>query len=131
MKKKLVIVVFLFLSQMTIAQEVVPPSKEPILEINEVDVSPSCPGGIDNFYNFFEKNFKKPEVPQLIGKLFVSFVVEKDGTLSDVRTIKDVGFGTGIEAERVILLSPNWIPAKKDRKAVRVLYTVPIPIQTN
>ena len=130
MKKHLLIIVFLFLSQINFAQEVIPHSEEPILELNEVDVPPSFPGGIDNFYNFFEKNFKNPEVPQLIGKLFVSFVVEKNGSLSDIRTIKDVGFGTGIEAERVMLLSPNWLPAKKEGKAVRVLYTVPIPIQT-
>lgn len=122
--------VFLFLCQSNLAQEVIPPSEEPILELNEVDISPSFPGGIDNFYIFFEKNFKKPEVPQLIGKLFVSFVVEKNGSLSDIRTVKDVGFGTGIEAERVMLLSPNWLPAKKEGKTVRVLYTVPIPIQT-
>lgn len=130
MKKGLLIVLFLFLSQTNSAQEVIQPSEEPILELNEVDMPPSFPGGIDNFYDFFEKNFKNPDVPQLIGKLFISFVVEKNGSLSDIRAVKDIGFGTGIEAERVMLLSPNWLPAKKDGKAVRVLYTVPIPIQT-
>ena len=80
---------------------------------------------------FFIKNFRLPEIPTLIGKIFLSFVVETDGTLSDIKTIKDIGFGTGAEAENVLHKSPKWIPGKKDEKLVRVLYLLPIPIQTH
>ena len=67
----------------------------------------------------------------MIGKIFLSFVVETDGTLSDIKTIKDIGFGTGTEAENVLHKLPKWIPGKKDGNLVRVLYLLPIPIQTH
>ena len=102
-----------------------------IFEMNAVDQQPEFPNGPDAFYYFFNKNFRLPEIPTLIGKIFLSFVVEIDGTLSDIKTIKDIGFGTGTEAENVLHKSPKWIPGKKDEKLVRVLYLLPIPIQTH
>lgn len=128
--KKIVILSFLFLSTIGFSQEQTSIPVEEVFEVDNVDYPPSFPGGIDNFYTFFETNFKKPEVPQLLGKLFISFIVEADGTLSDIRTLKDVGFGSGLEAERVMQLSPKWIAGTKSGKRVRVQYTVPIPIQT-
>jgi len=128
--KKIIILAFLFSIEIVSAQDPIEPSEDPILELKDSTIEPSFPGGMYNFYAFFQKNFKEPEVPQLIGKLFLSFVVEKDGSLSDIRAIKDIGFGTGIEAERVMLLSPKWFPGQKDGKIVRVIYTVAIPIQT-
>ena len=128
--KKIVLFLFLFLYQSNFAQEENPIPVEDVFDVDKVDYSPSFPGGIDNFYTFFETNFKKPDVPQLLGKLFISFVVEIDGTLSDIRALKDVGFGSGLEAERVMQLSPKWNPGTNNGKRVRVLYTIPIPIQT-
>ena len=128
--KNILLLSFLFLFQIGLAQEENPVPVEDVFEVDAVDYSPSFPGGIDNFYSFFENNFKKPDVPQLLGKLFISFIVEKDGTLSDIRTIKDVGFDSGSEAERVMQLSPKWNAGRKNGKRVRVLYTIPIPIQT-
>ncbi|MBL0013727.1 MAG: energy transducer TonB [Flavobacterium sp.] len=87
--------------------------------------------GDDALYDFIKQNFKKPEVPELIGKVFVSFIVEIDGTLTDIYTTRDIGFGTGAEAERVMQLSPKWIPGRKEGKVVRVKYYLPIPISTN
>lgn len=121
---------FLFLFQIGIAQEENSIPLEDVFEVDVVDYPPSFPGGIDNFYTFFESNFKKPGVPQLLGKLFISFIVEIDGSLSDIKTIKDVGFGSGLEAERVMQLSPKWNVGRKNGKRVRVFYTIPIPIQT-
>lgn len=128
--KKLVLLFFLFLSNVGFSQEQISIPVEDVFEVDKVDYPPSYPGGIDNFYVFFEKNFKKPDVPQLLGKIFISFIVETDGTLSDIKTLKDVGFGTGDEAVRVMQLSPKWIPGTISGNRVRVLYTVPIPIQT-
>ena len=128
--KKIISITFLLLFQIGFAQEENPIPVEDVFEVDQVDYPPSFPGGIDNFYTFFESNFKKPDVPQLLGKLFISFIVEIDGSLSDIRTLKDVGFGSGLEAERVMQLSPKWNPGTKNGKRVRVLYTIPIPIQT-
>jgi protein TonB len=131
MKQLFFIFLLLFPLLDCLAQE--PPAKiedEITFEMKDVEVQPDFSGGLDNFYAFFEKNFKKPDVPSLIGKVFVSFIVEANGTLSEIRTLKDVGFGTGAEAERVLQLSPKWLPGKKDGKIVRVSYILPIPIQT-
>lgn len=130
--KRLSVVVFLFFSfQMLQAQDQTVLSEEPLFETKDIDLQPEFPGGMDNFYTFFELNFKKPEAPDLIGKIFLSFTVETDGSLSDIRTIKDIGFGTGVEAERVLQLSPKWIPGKKNDKIVRVNYILPIGIHTD
>lgn len=129
MKQLFSIALFIFSLQL-FAQEPPVQTQEPIFETKDVEVQPDFPGGLDNFYALFDKNFKKPDVPSLIGKIFLSFVVEPNGTLSDIRTLKDVGFGTGAEAERVLQASPKWIPGKKDGKPVRVNYILPIPIQT-
>ena len=127
--KNIVIILF-FISQISFSQEQIEPIEDPVFELKEVTVEPSFPGGNDGFYQFIGVNFKQPEVPQLIGKVFVSFIVEKDGTLTDIRVIKDVGFGAGVEAERVMRLSPRWRPGVKEGKPVRVLNRVAIPIQT-
>ncbi|MBK8599453.1 MAG: energy transducer TonB [Flavobacterium sp.] len=104
---------------------------EPIIEMKDADAQPIYYAGPDALYEFIEQNFKKPEVPELIGKVFVSFIVEKDGTLTNIATTRDIGFGTGAEAERVMQLSRNWIPGRKDGNVVRVKYYLPIPIHTN
>jgi len=127
--KNIVIILF-FISQISFSQEQIEPIEDPVFELKEVTIEPSFPGGNDGFYQFIGVNFKQPEVPQLIGKVFVSFIVEKDGTLTDIRVIKDVGFGAGAEAERVMRLSPRWRPGAKEGKPVRVLNIVAIPIQT-
>lgn len=130
--KRLLILVFLFFSfQMLQAQNQTTQVDETIYETKDIDVHPDFPGGMDSFYTFFDQKFKKPEVPDLIGKIFLSFIVEKDGSLTDIRTIKDIGFGTGAEAERVLQLSPKWLPGKKVGKTVRVNYILPIGIHTD
>lgn len=127
----ILILVFLFLSIQVGSAQDQNATDEPIIEMKDADMQPFFYAGIDALYEFIEQNFKKPEVPELIGKIFVSFVVEKDGTLSEVATIRDVGFGTGAEAERVMQLSPRWIPGVKGGKTVRVKFYLAIPIHTN
>ncbi len=130
MRKILFFIILIFSTHLIHAQDQNAPVSEPIFEMKDIDVQPEFPGGIDNFYNFFYKNFKKPEVPQLVGKIFIAFTVEIDGTLADIRSLKDPGFGTGAEAVKVLQQSPNWIPGRKDGKKVRVNHIVPIGIHT-
>jgi protein TonB len=131
MKKSILLVIALFTIQLLQAQDQNNAVDQPIFETKDIDVQPDFPGGIENFYNFFYKNFKKPEVPDLIGKIFLAFVVETDGTLIDIRTLKDAGFGTGAEAEKVLQQSPKWIPGRKGGQRVRVNYILPIAIHTD
>jgi len=130
MKVLLFLLVF-FLSFQVLQAQDQNATEEPIIEMKDADAQPMYYAGPDALYEFIEQNFKKPEVPELIGKVFVSFIVEKDGTLTDIATTRDIGFGTGAEAERVLGLSRNWIPGRKNGEVVRVKYYLPIPIHTN
>ncbi|WP_427871789.1 M56 family metallopeptidase [Flavobacterium sp. MMS24-S5] len=95
---------------------------------------PQFPGGIEKFYMFVGQNFKMPEEfskQKKDGKIFIEFMVEKDGSLSEFKVVKDLGYGVAEEATRVLKLSPKWIPGSEHGKPVRVLYTLPITIQNN
>ena len=95
-----------------------------------IEVKPDFPGGMEKFYKFVGKNYQVPEEEGLKGKVFVSFVVEKDGSLTDIKVIRDIGYGTGKEAIRVLRSCPKWNPGEQNGKKVRVLYSLPINIQS-
>ncbi len=94
-----------------------------------IEVKPDFPGGLKEFYNYIGKNFKVPDVKGLAGKVLVSFVIEKNGSLSDIKVVRDIGYGSGEEAVRVLKNSPNWSPAEQNGKKVRTLFMLPISIQ--
>lgn len=94
---------------------------------------PKFPGGIEKFYMFVGQNFKIPEEfekQKADGKIYMEFMIEKDGSLSDFKVTKDLGYGIGDEAIRVLKLSPKWIPATENGKPIRVSYSLPILIQS-
>lgn len=95
----------------------------------KVDEEPSFPGGEEGLRNYLSENIKYSNVAKngdIQGKVFVAFVVEKDGSLSNIRLIRDIGGGCGAEAVRVVKNMPKWIPGKQRGKAVRVQYNLPI-----
>jgi TonB family protein len=94
-----------------------------------VEVVPSFPGGIEAFYQFINKNTKYPRTARennTSGKVIISFVVERDGSLTDVKVKRGIGDGCDEEAVRVIKLSSPWVPGTQGGKPVRVAYSVPI-----
>jgi beta-lactamase regulating signal transducer with metallopeptidase domain len=94
--------------------------------------NPEYPGGITEFYKLVGMNFQiSPEADKnkVEGKILIKFMVEKDGSLSEFKVEKDLGYGMAEEAIRVIKLSPKWIPGSENGKAVRVEYSMPITIQ--
>lgn len=93
-----------------------------------IEVRPEFPGGIEEFQRFIKENYRIPEVAGLKGKIYMTFIIEKDGSLNDIKTIRDLKHGTGDEAIRVLKKSPHWIPGKQNGKLVRVLYSIPISI---
>lgn len=95
----------------------------------DVEKKPEFKGGIEAFYRFIAENYKVPNVKELIGKIFVVFVIEKDGNVGDVKIIRDLGYGTGDEAIRVLKLSPKWNPGEQDGKKVRCNFSLPIYIK--
>lgn len=99
-----------------------------IYNSSEVEVRPDFPGGMKNFYAIMGNNYQMPEEEGLRGKVYVSFVVEKDGSLTDFKVIRDIGFGTGKETIRVMNKMAKWIPAEQNGKKVRCFYSLPITL---
>lgn len=95
-----------------------------------IEVKPEFPGGMAKFYKYVGSNYRAPDEEGLKGKIYVTFVVEKDGSLTDIKVLRDIGYGTGKEAIRVLERSPRWNPGVQNGKPVRVLYSLPITIQT-
>ncbi|QNK63099.1 TonB family protein [Pedobacter sp. PAMC26386] len=94
-----------------------------------LEVQPMFPGGIAKFYAYLSKAIKYPEMAMengVQGKVFVSFIIEKDGTLSDIKVEKKLGSGTDEEAIRVLKASPQWIAGVQNGNRVRVKYNIPI-----
>jgi hypothetical protein len=97
----------------------------------KVDVSPSPVGGFQNFYNYVGQNYKYPKAAvdaKVEGRLIIQFVVEKDGSLVEIKSLKDLGHGTGEEAVRMLESAPKWNPGLLDGKPVRVQFTLPIQL---
>lgn len=132
-----ILFIVLFLGSYEITAQVieVKPTEQTAPNENEiysaVEVRPEFPGGIQKFYEFIGQNYIVPNIKDLKGKVFVQFVIEKDGSLSDTKVMRDIGYGTGMEALRVLALSPKWKPGIQNGKPVRVLYSLPIAIGAN
>jgi len=98
-----------------------------IYDFVSIEKQPEFPGGIKKFYDYLSKSIKYPKLAQennVQGKVFLSFIVEKDGALSDVQITRGLGSGTDEEAVRVISESPKWNPGLAEGKAVRVKYNI-------
>lgn len=95
-----------------------------------VEIMPSFPGGEEALMRFLQKNVRYPRMAQEIGiegRVFVQFVVDKDGKVSEVQTVgAHRGGGLEEEAVRVVKLMPNWKPGKQSGRSVSVRYNLPI-----
>lgn len=106
-------------------------SNEPV-NSGILDKLPEFPGGINKFYTYVGNNFTKPDLDaERTLRVYVSFVIERDGTMTDIVVKNDPGFGMGKEAIRVLKsLKTKWTPGILDGKAVRTAYNLPITIKT-
>lgn len=114
---------WIFISGITIDEN----GKEQAYSILEEKPQPR--NGMADFYNFIGKNFKTPDVVGLKGVIYLTFIIERDGKITDIKIIKDIGFGTGAEAIRVLSKYGHWLPGKQRGVPVRVMYSLPITIQ--
>ena len=98
-----------------------------------LDKLPEFPGGITKFYNYVGNNFEKQEIDGSGSiRVYVSFVIERDGSMTDIQVKRDPGYGLGKEAVRVLKsLKTKWSPGLIDGKAVRTAYNLPITMQLN
>ena len=94
-----------------------------------VEVKPEFPGGYENFYKFIGIEFKMPTDEEFLGgKIFAQFIIEKDGSISDIKVVRDLGFGTKEELIRVLKLSPKWNPGEQNGKKIRCSYMLPVSL---
>ena len=95
-----------------------------------LDVKPAFPGGMDKFYSYVARNFRSPETDNDKAiRVLVSFVIEKDGSMTDIRVLRNPGYGLDKEAIRVLKsLKIKWSPGMIKGKPVRTAYSLPINV---
>ena len=94
-----------------------------------VEEQPAFPGGAAAMYKYLQENIQYPDAARnagLTGKVYISFVVEKDGSITNTKIMRDIGGGCGPEAVRVVKSMPKWTPGKQRGKAVRSAFTLPV-----
>ena len=99
-----------------------------------VEVMPEFPGGAAAMFTYLSGNIKYPEEAKdkgISGRVFISFVVEKDGSVNQVQVKKGIGGGCDEEAVRVVQAMPKWKPGLQKGKPVRVSYLLPITFKLN
>ena len=130
MKNFLLLTIAFISFQFVNAQETTEAEKDKLYNTAGIEVRPEFPGGMNAFYSFISNNYNVPDSKDFLGgKVFVNFVIEKDGELSDIKVLRDVGFGTGEEAIRVLKKCPKWTPGEQNSKFVRCSYALPIALQ--
>ncbi len=94
-----------------------------------VEEKPEFPGGEKKFYEYLGKNMKYPQMEAeqgITGRVFVEFLIDRDGSIADVKALRGVSPGLDKEAVCVIRAMPNWSPGKQNGRPVRVRYVIPV-----
>ena len=112
-----------------IINEPVKPKEEENKVFDVVEQMPSFPGGMAALMAYLQKSIKYPPVAEengIQGRVVCTFVVERDGSVTDVKVAKSVDPSLDKEAVRVVSAMPKWIPGKQNGQSVRVKYTLPV-----
>jgi periplasmic protein TonB len=122
-------------------EEVVEAVKEEVIEVEEakpiftiVEEMPSFPGGEGELAKFLGANIVYPQIAKesgIQGTVYVSFVVDSKGKVTDVRVLRGIGGGCDEEALRVVRMMPSWHPGKQNGQSVRVQFNMPIRFTLN
>lgn len=132
MKPLLISALLLFSLQLTAQTDTAADSlatDDRVYEMFDVQTPPKFPDGEKELLRYLSQNIQYPEKARkksTAGTVILTFVVNKDGSISDVNTVKDIGNGCGEEAARVVTAMPNWTPGELHGNVVRVRFTLPI-----
>ena len=113
-------------------EEEVVVEEEEIFQV--VEEEPEFPGGMEALYKYLGESIKYPQLAKennIEGKVYVTFVVEKDGSIANPRILRDIGGGCGQEAVRVVKAMPKWKAGKQRGKNVRVQFNLPVSFKLN
>jgi periplasmic protein TonB len=117
-------------SELKAVEEVkAPPPPEKTYELFDIHKAPGFPGGERELMKYLAENIKYPALARennIQGKVTLTFVVNKDGSISDVSVLRDVGGGCGKEAVRVVGNMPRWLPGEANGNPVKVRFTLPV-----
>jgi len=94
-----------------------------------VEKMPEYPGGIEKLFTYLSENMDYPDMAKdakIQGKVYITFVVDKDGSIAGVKVLRGIGGGCDEEAIRVVKSMPKWNPGKQRGRPVRVQYNLPI-----
>jgi periplasmic protein TonB len=94
-----------------------------------VEQQPEFPGGTEAMMKFIQRNMKYPPSARRMGtegRVFIGFVVNNDGKIQDIQTVKGISTDCDNEAKRVVAMMPNWKPGKQNGRAVRVRFVLPV-----
>jgi protein TonB len=111
-----------------------PENTDALLVFTVTEHMPSFPGGDDARQRFLLGNMRYPQEAKekgIQGTVYVTFIVEPDGSVSNVRVLRGIGGGCDEEAIRVVQMLPKWNPGTQSGKAVRVLFNMPLKFSLN
>lgn len=114
--------------EFVIIEEVIEKPKEQEVFV-VAEKMPEFDGGVEKLYEYLGKQIKYPEQARSVGIegfVYVTFIVEKDGSITNSEIARDIGAGCGQEALRVVNDMPKWIPGEQRDKKVRVKFTLPV-----
>lgn len=114
--------------------DAVAPEKETEVLFTVVDEMPEFPGGDVAKFKFLATHIKYPveaKEKKIQGTVYVSFVIDEEGTVTEVKVVKGIGYGCDEEAIRVVKLMPKWKPAKQKGKPVKIQQSLPIKFSLN
>jgi periplasmic protein TonB len=125
----LLLIPFLSFAQKTTSSTASDTTKEKAQVI--VETQAVFPGGFPAMYKFIGENFKYPKEEMkagIEGMVYLSFIIEKDGSISNIQVLKGVKNGPGLDAEavRVVSMMPKWKPAENNGRVVRQQFNLPI-----
>jgi protein TonB len=131
MKKIYLLFIFLTIQFVSAQENAILPTvnsiNEKVYNTAGVEFVPEFPGGELGFDKFIRKNFKYPKSKEFVGgRVIFQFTIEKDGSVSNVKVLRDLGFGTAEETIRMMKKCPKWKPAEQDGKKVRCTFVKPI-----
>ncbi len=110
-------------------EEIPPAEDNDTYDMVGVQKPPTFPGGERDLLRFLAENIKYPSMARengIAGNVALTFVINKDGSVSDAQILKDIGGGCGKEALRVLALMPRWSPGEANGHAVKVRFTLPV-----
>ena len=131
MKRFLLLLSAIFLTNIAFCQDEVKVSDDEAIFF-VVEVQPEFPGGMDSMYAFIQKNLIYPEKAKaegIEGRVFVQFVIEKDGSISNILIKRAIGGGCEEAAVEMIKNMPKWKPGKQRGKPVRFQFVLPIKFE--